>query len=34
MTEWMELVMKMKRQHKCSLTEAMKLAKTVYNKGK
>jgi hypothetical protein len=34
MTEWMELVMKMKSQHKCSLGEAMKLAKKVYSKGK
>ena len=32
MTAWMELVMKMKRQHKCSLAQAMKLAKKVYKK--
>jgi hypothetical protein len=34
MSAWLELVMKMKREHKCSLTEAMKLAKKVYHKGK
>lgn len=32
MTQWMDLVMSMKRKHGCSLTEAMKLAKKVYVK--
>jgi mannose/cellobiose epimerase-like protein (N-acyl-D-glucosamine 2-epimerase family) len=34
MTEWMELVMKIKKEKGCSLSEAMKQAKKIYHKGK
>lgn len=32
MTDWMKLVMSMRKKHGCSLTEAMKHAKKVYKK--
>lgn len=32
MTEWMTLVMKMKKEHNCSLKDAMMHAKKVYTK--
>lgn len=34
MTAWMKLVMKIKAQYKCTLTEAMKKAKPIYAKMK
>lgn len=34
MTSWMQLVMKIKASHKCSLAEAMKKAKPLYKKMK
>ena len=31
-TEWMSLVMAMKKKHNCSLKEAMAFAKKIYHK--
>ena len=32
MSDWLKLVMQMRKKHGCSLTEAMKHAKKVYKK--
>ena len=31
-TQWMQLVMQMRKKYKCSLADAMKKAKAVYKK--